>query len=170
MLFRSGSNDGLFLSCLSDVGMTNACGVDPAENIAEIANGKGLQTIVGFWPEVAEEFSSLSFDVVIGQNVFAHTPNPLASLLEVKRVLSANGLAIFQTSQADMIANGEFDTIYHEHYSFFCESSMAALAERAGLKLVYTHYVDIHGISSLYVLSHDYDDPDILSIELAAIS
>ena len=47
---------------------------------------------------------------------------------------------------------------------------MAALAERAGLKLVYTHYIDIHGVSSLYVLSHDYDDPDILSIELAAIS
>lgn len=165
-----GSNDGLFLKSMSDIGLTNVCGVDPAENIASKANKAGLTTVIGFWPDAGEEFSSLSFDVVIGQNVLAHTPDPLAALLEVKRVLSANGYAIFQTSQADMIANGELDTIYHEHYSFFAESSMSALAERAGLQLAYTHYVDIHGDSSLYVLTHDYVEPDVVSIELSAIA
>lgn len=165
-----GSNDGLFLRSMTDIGLTNICGVDPAENIASKANEDGLTTVIGFWPEAGEEFSSLSFDVVIGQNVFAHTSDPLESLLEVKRVLSANGYAIFQTSQADMVANGELDTIYHEHCSFFVESSMSALAERAGLQLAYTHYVDIHGASSLYILTHDYAEPDKLSIELSAIA
>jgi SAM-dependent methyltransferase len=165
-----GSNDGLFLRSMTDIGLTNICGVDPAENIASKANEDGLTTVIGFWPEAGEEFSSLSFDVVIGQNVFAHTSDPLESLLEVKRVLSANGYAIFQTSQADMIANGELDTIYHEHCSFFVESSMSALAQRAGLQLAYTHYVDIHGASSLYILTHDYTEPDNLSIELSAIA
>ena len=165
-----GSNDGLFLKSLKETGVTNICGVDPAENIASKANEEGLTTIVGFWPEVADEFSSFAFDIVIGQNVFAHTPNPYEALKEIKRVLTQDGFAIFQTSQADMIANGEFDTIYHEHYSFFCEASMASLAERVGLQLVYTHYVDIHGGSSLYVLTHDYLEPDIVSIELSAIS
>ena len=165
-----GSNDGLFLKCLQEAGVTNFCGVDPAENIASKAKEEGLQTIVGYWPEVGDEFSSFSFNIVIGQNVFAHTPNPLGALKEVKRVLAHNGFAIFQTSQADMIANGEFDTIYHEHCSFFCEASMASLAERAGLQLVHTQYVDIHGGSSLYILAHDYADPDVYSIELSAIA
>jgi len=165
-----GSNDGLFLKSMKDIGLTNFCGVDPAENIASQANEDDLTTIIGFWPEAGQEFSSLSFDIVIGQNVFAHTSKPLESLLEVKRVLSASGYAIFQTSQADMVANGELDTIYHEHCSFFVESSMSALAQRAGLQLAYTHYVDIHGASSLYILTHDYTEPDNLSIELSAIA
>jgi SAM-dependent methyltransferase len=165
-----GSNDGLFLKSLSVAGIATFCGVDPAENIASKANEDGLRTVVGFWPSVADQFDDNSYDVVIGQNVFAHTPDPLAALTEVKRVLKKNGYAIFQTSQADMIANGEFDTIYHEHCSFFCEDSMAALAERVGLKLAYTHYVDMHGNSSLYILVNEDDEPDKTSIELSAIS
>ena len=165
-----GSNDGLFLKSLSVAGITNFCGVDPAENIASVANQEGLKTVVGFWPDVADQFESDSYDIVIGQNVFAHTQSPLAALEQVQRVLNKNGYAIFQTSQADMIANGEFDTIYHEHCSFFCEDSMAALAKRVGLKLVYTHYVDMHGNSSLYVLVNEDYSPDKTSIELSAIS
>jgi len=165
-----GSNDGLFLKSLSVAGITNFCGVDPAENIASKANEEGLTTVVGFWPSVADQFDDNSYDVVIGQNVFAHTQDPLAALEEVKRVLKKDGYAIFQTSQADMIANGEFDTIYHEHCSFFCEDSMAALAEQVGLKLAYTHYVDMHGNSSLYILVNGETQPDKTSIELSAIS
>lgn len=165
-----GSNDGLFLKCLNEVGINNVLGVDPAENIVNEANEQGYKTILGFWPEAGDDLESFSYDMVIGQNVFAHTPNPLSALKEVKRVLKQDGYAIFQTSQADMVYNGEFDTTYHEHCSFFCEDSMAALAKRAGLKLAYTHYVDIHGGSSLYVLTQDYSSADKMSIELSAIS
>jgi len=165
-----GSNDGLFLKCLNEVGINNVLGVDPAENIVNEANEQGLKTILGFWPEAGDDLESFSYDMVIGQNVFAHTPDPLSALKEVKRVLKQDGYAIFQTSQADMVYNGEFDTTYHEHCSFFCEESMAALAKRAGLQLAYTHYVDIHGGSSLYILTQDYSSADKMSIELSAIS
>lgn len=165
-----GSNDGLFLKSLKDIGINNFCGVDPAENIAATANEEGLTTVVGFWPDVATQFEDNSYDVVIGQNVFAHTLNPYDALKEVKRVLKSDGFAIFQTSQADMIANGEFDTIYHEHCSFFCENSMDSLARRAGMKLAYTHYVEMHGNSSLYVLVNEGVEPDTASIELAVVS
>ena len=165
-----GSNDGLFLKSLKNIGIDNFCGVDPAENIASVANEEGLTTIVGFWPEVADKFEDGSYDVVIGQNVFAHTLDPYAALKEAKRVLKSNGFAIFQTSQADMIANGEFDTIYHEHCSFFCENSMDSLARRVGMKLAYTHYVEMHGNSSLYILVNEDVEPDTASIELAVVS
>jgi SAM-dependent methyltransferase len=165
-----GSNDGLFLKSLKDVGINDFCGVDPAENIASTANEEGLTTVVGFWPDVADQFEDNSYDVVIGQNVFAHTLDPHAALKEVKRVLKSDGFAIFQTSQADMIANGEFDTIYHEHCSFFCENSMDSLAKRVGMKLAYTHYVEMHGNSSLYVLVNEDIEPDTASIELAVVS
>lgn len=165
-----GSNDGLFLKCLNEVGINDVIGVDPAENIAKEANDNGFKTIVGFWPEAGSSLKEESYDVVIGQNVFAHTADPLSALKEVKRVLKSDGYAMFQTSQADMVYNGEFDTTYHEHCSFFCESSMAALAKRADLKLIYTHYVDIHGGSSLYILAHRSSKVDKVSIELSAIA
>ena len=57
------------------------------------------------------------------------------------------------TSQADMVLNNEFDTIYHEHISFFNAKSMKALAERAGLHLVDAIKTPIHGTSYVFVLS-----------------
>jgi hypothetical protein len=58
-----------------------------------------------------------------------------------------------QTSQADMVRNNEFDTIYHEHLSFFCANSMNELAQRAGLHLVDIQKTPIHGNSYLFVFS-----------------
>jgi len=169
-VFELGSNDGLFLKSLKEVGINDAIGIDPAANIVSTANEEGLETILGYWPEDGKNVESNHYDIVIGQNVFAHTADPFSSLQEVKRILKDDGFAIFQTSQADMIANGEFDTTYHEHCSFFCESSMDALAKRVGLRLVYTHYVDMHGNSSLYVLVNDGTNSDITSIELSAVA
>jgi SAM-dependent methyltransferase len=160
-ILEIGSNDGLFLKSLKSAGIYNFIGIDPAEDIVKKASSEGLKSVVGFWPQDKALIEDKDFDVIIGQNVFAHNSSPLESLNEVKNYLSQTGLAIFQTSQADMTINGEFDTIYHEHCSFFCESSMSALAERAGLKLIYTRYVNMHGTSSLYIMCHKDYDTDI---------
>jgi hypothetical protein len=67
--------------------------------------------------------------------------------------MSDQSLMFISTSQADMIPNDEFDTIYHEHISFFNVKTMRALAERAGLHLVDAIKTPIHGTSYVFILS-----------------
>ena len=62
------------------------------------------------------------------------------------------GLIFIQTSQANMVQNKEFDTIYHEHISFFNPQSMMELVERSGLQLHDIHYTDVHGTSYVFII------------------
>jgi hypothetical protein len=72
-----------------------------------------------------------------------------------------------QTSQADMIRNNEFDTIYHEHLSFFNASSMSALAKRAGLYLIDIRKTPIHGNSYMFVFKKTAEDASKVDAVLA---
>jgi hypothetical protein len=92
-------------------------------------------------------------DIITAQNVFAHNDYPLDFLLQCKEIMGDKSRLFIQTSQADMIKNNEFDTIYHEHLSFFNSSSMSALAARAGLYIIDIQKTPIHGNSYLFVMS-----------------
>jgi hypothetical protein len=93
------------------------------------------------------------YDAVVAMNIFAHTDNPLEILLGIKECLKESGRAYIQTSQAEMFFTGEFDTVYHEHISFFNVKSMRALIERAGLYLDKVSIVPIHGGSYLWEIT-----------------
>jgi SAM-dependent methyltransferase len=146
------SNDGIMLLEFQRIGIS-AVGVEPAKRMVAQARALDLSVIEDFWP--TQKLPRQKFDLVLGQNVLAHTPSPLGFLSAVRDVLEDDGLALFQTSQADMLFNGEFDTVYHEHYSFFCENSASKLSERAGLKLMGVIYTPIHGVSSIYVFGFE---------------
>lgn len=140
------ANDGSFVRALVDVGLT-ACGVDPAKNLVEKALNDGLPMYLGFWSSrFALEFNQ-SFDVITAMNVLAHVGNPVDFLIGCRMALKPSGSIFIQTSQAFMINRGEFDTIYHEHHSFFNTRSLQRLAERANLHVVEGKYVDVHGTS-----------------------
>lgn len=147
------SNDGSLLSCLAAQGLA-VTGVDPADNLNVAARAAGHRVMTGFFPETKPDGS---FDAVIAMNVAAHTPQPMEFLQGVARMLAPGGVAIIQTSQALMIGNGEFDTVYHEHYSFFTVASMRRLAERAGLRLERVRLVSVHGTSFLFFLRRAQD-------------
>jgi SAM-dependent methyltransferase len=142
------SNDGSLLTQMAGQGL-DVTGVDPAANLNAIAASAGHRVITGFFPDACP---SGTFDAIVAMNVTAHTPQPLAFLRGVAGALAPGGVAIIQTSQALMLANGEFDTIYHEHYSFFTVASMRRLAERAGLRLEQVRLVSVHGTSFLFFL------------------
>ena len=148
------SNDGILLKYLSGAGF-QATGIDPASRMVERAILLGLNAIEGFWPDAAPKLAGARFDLIIGQNVLAHTPDPVNFLKGVEEALAEDGLAIFQTSQADMVLRNEFDTIYHEHSSFFCENSAREAGARAGLKLLGTAYTPIHGTSPLFIFGRN---------------
>lgn len=147
-LLEIASNDGSFLKRFEGTGV-EAFGVEPATNLVKVAQAEGVRTIHGFWPDAAPREK---VDRIVAMNVLAHGPEPLAFLAGVRASLKPDGLAYVQVSQADMFRNFEFDTLYHEHYSFFCPSSLRALAMRAGFSAWRFCKTDIHGGSILAVL------------------
>ena len=142
------SNDGSFLEQAGRY-FDKKVGIDPAKNICSIATSKGLEIINDFFP--SKQLTG-TFDCIVAMNVIAHTPSPINVMEGISAHLAPGGMAFVQTSQADMLENGEYDTIYHEHYSFFSISSMSALANRSGLEVFRTDVVDVHGGSFAFFL------------------
>jgi C-methyltransferase C-terminal domain/Methyltransferase domain/Putative zinc binding domain len=147
-----GSNDGSFLEKFVTSDWL-ALGVDPAVNLVKESVARGVTTIPAFYDEETADLLATDFDVIVAMNVFAHTQNPLGILKGIQKNLAVNGRAFIQTSQANMFKTGEFDTVYHEHISFFNVRSMKALLQRAGLYLANVSIVPIHGMSYLWEVS-----------------
>lgn len=147
-----GSNDGSFLEKFSGTGW-NGIGVDPAINLIPEAHARGVKTLPTFFDQKTAELLAFDFDVVIAMNVFAHTAQPIEILLAIEKCLGENGTVYIQTSQADMFTLGQFDTVYHEHISFFNVRSMQALLARTNLNLTDVSIVPIHGDSYLWKIT-----------------
>jgi len=141
-------NDGSQLNYFKELGW-ETYGVDPATNLLDISLKNGHTVICDFWNEnVAKQFPIM--DVITAQNVFAHTQYIDQFLQTCKLVMNENTILFIQTSQKNMIINSEFDTIYHEHISFFNTKSMDILTKRNGLCLHKIHEADIHGTSYIF--------------------
>mgnify|MGYP003346739775 CR=1 FL=1 len=135
-----GCNDGSQLNFFKD-DRIETFGVDPAVNLHALSTGKGHKVVCDFWnhnarKEVLKMAGEKGVDVFSSQNAFAHIPDPYTYLSLVRETMQPESLLFISTSQADMILNDEFDTIYHEHISFFNVNSMRMLAERSGLQLI----------------------------------
>jgi len=155
-------NDGSQLDVFKSLGY-QTYGIDPAKNLYSLSSKNHSVECAYFTSTVANAFGQ-RFDVIIAQNVFAHIPNPYQFLLDCKKILNTAGYIFIQTSQADMIKNFEFDTIYHEHISYFNLQSMLELVHRAGLRLVDVVKPEIHGTSYVFVITN-LDKPEIINTE-----
>jgi len=141
------SNDGAFLDALKEEGMS-PLGIDPAKNLVSFSREKGHEVICDFFP--SQKLSERRFDLITGLNVFAHNPSPRFFLNEAKKILKKKGLIFIQVSQSEMLNTGQFDTIYHEHFSFFTVNSMKVLCEKCGLKLLSWQIVSVHDKSTIF--------------------
>ena len=152
-----GCNDGSQLNhFISDT--IETYGIDPAENLAATSRAKGHDIHVGYFDESFVKVAGM-YAIIIAQNVFAHNYDPLTFLNNAKNVMARNSLLFIQTSQADMIRNNEFDTIYHEHISFYNINSMNELCKRAGLNLIDVAKCPLHGNSYIFVISKHVSRP-----------
>ena len=145
-------NDGSQLNSFKTLGLTTY-GIDPATNLHPLSSANHEVILDYFTQEHVEHYKSKHLDIITAQNVFAHNSYPLEFLQQCKEIMHDDSILFIQTSQADMIKNNEFDTIYHEHLSFFNASSMKALADRAGLNLVDITKTPIHGNSYMFVFT-----------------
>ncbi len=146
------SNDGSLLKEFAAAGHA-VQGVDPAENLAPLAEAAGVPTEVAYWSAATAARLGRRFDLIVAMNVLGHNADPLGFLTACGAALAPGGRLYIQTSQAEMVGRGEFDTIYHEHHSFFTTRSFAALCRRAGLHLVAGRKVPVHGISYLWEIA-----------------
>jgi len=129
-------------------------GVDPAANLVKLAQKKGHHAQVGFWGQ--EDVGNLpppeELDAIVGQNVLAHVGHPVDFLSACARAMGPRTLLYVQTSQCEMFQTGQFDTVYHEHVSFFSAHSFKRAAELAGLEIVNFEITPIHGRSCLVTM------------------
>ena len=138
-------NDGTQLNYFKEKGF-KTFGIDPAENLHKLSS-ENHKVICDYFN--ADKFDR-QFDVITAQNVFAHNSNPKEFLEHCDELMHDESVLYIQTSQAEMILNNQFDTIYHEHVSFFNINSMNELVKRTNLTLTDVIKTPVHGISYLF--------------------
>lgn len=143
-----GSNVGVLLSAFKDLSM-RVQGVDPAPNIVEIANGRGIDTICDFFSmksveAIIEKKGHAS--LVTGTNVFAHVDNLDSFVTAVFRLLEKDGVFVFEAPYlVDLIKKIEYDTIYHEHLSYISVKPLIQFFKKFGMEVFDIHRTEIHG-------------------------
>lgn len=138
-------NDGTQLEYFRDLGC-DVVGVDPAKNLRKITEGKNIPVIVAYWSQKIAKSLNKKFDIITGTNVFAHVNDLDEFLLGVKIALTDDGILILEFPYADMmIEHNEFDTVYHEHLSYFLVHSFKTLIERLGMCIIDIMQTPVHG-------------------------
>lgn len=152
-----GCNDGSQLDAFKSIDYITY-GFDPAENLHTTSMNKGHKVLCEYFNLATSNAflaNNIKFDIITAQNVFAHNPDPQAFLFAARRLMYDESFLFIQTSQADMILNNEFDTIYHEHISFYNINSMNELCKRSALYLHDVIKCPLHGNSYIFVISRD---------------
>ncbi|OGZ96919.1 MAG: hypothetical protein A3B34_00925 [Candidatus Sungbacteria bacterium RIFCSPLOWO2_01_FULL_54_21] len=143
-----GSNDGILLKPFQEKGI-RVLGVDPAVKIAAEATAAGIETLPYFFtPDVARDIADRHgrSSVITATNVFAHVNNLDALVEGVRILLASEGVFIIEVPYlADFLEQNLFDTVYHEHLSYFSVASASVLLERLGMKVINVEKTDSHG-------------------------
>lgn len=146
-----GSNDGKLLALMQNRGFSTM-GVDPAENLASVARGYGIPTTIGFFDyELARNLSPS--DIIIARHVFCHVDDWHDFMRGIEQVTFPSSLICIETPYVgDLLQQGEFDTIYHEHLSYLSLRAMGALLAQTRLHLHRVIRYPIHGGAILIML------------------
>ena len=154
------SNDGYLLQYFQDRGVP-VLGIEPAANVAEVAREKGIRTIVKFFGRATarEVAAMMNADLVIGNNVLAHVPDLNDFVAGVKLVLGPRGVVTMEFPHLmQLISRNEWDTIYHEHFSYFSFRTVSRVFERHGMTLFDVEELPTHGGSLRIYGRHTEDD------------
>lgn len=150
------SNDGYLLKNFLKYGI-KAIGVEPAENVAHISRALGVETISEFFSskQASELVSQYGYPkLIIANNVMAHVPDLVDFIKGLSIVCGpATRISIENPSLANILVGLQFDTIYHEHYSYLSATSVARISKDNGLHLSKVEELSIHGGSNRYWLT-----------------
>jgi len=153
------SNDGYLLQYFKDRGVP-VLGIEPAANVAEVAVAKGLPTLVEFFGvETARSLvSGSSADLLIGNNVLAHVPDINDFVAGMKILLKPGGVITMEFPHLmRLIEHKQWDTIYHEHFSYLSFTTARRVFAAHGLRLFDVEELPTHGGSLRIYGCHDDD-------------
>lgn len=142
------SNDGYLLQYFKDKNI-ECLGIEPTLTAASIARAKGIETITEFFGRsLALKLAKTrgEFDIIIANNVLAHVPDLNDFVDGISLILKAEGVAVLEfPSLRKLIDKNQFDTIYHEHYSYFSLVSADRLMNSHNLEIFDFTDIDTHG-------------------------
>jgi hypothetical protein len=154
------SNDGYLLQYFK-IAKIPCFGIDPAEGPARKANEMGIETIITFFDsDRATEIVKLKGrqDLIIGNNVLAHVPDINNFVTGLEICLSPHGTITMEFPHLlELIHQTQFDTIYHEHYSYLSLATVESIFKKHGLRIYYVEKVFTHGGSLRIYACHTED-------------
>ncbi len=155
------SNDGYLLQYFLQKGI-KVMGIEPTANTAEVAIGKGIKTIVEFFGvELADRLHNhwdVKADLLLGNNVLAHVPDIIDFVAGMKIILANNGVITMEFPHLmQLVDNNQFDTIYHEHFSYLSFYTVKQIFESQGLEMFDVEEITTHGGSLRIYAKHKED-------------
>ncbi len=151
------SNDGTVLQYFKKLGV-KTLGIEPAANIAKVAVTNGIDTFNDFFNETTSAVIKKQHgaaDIILGRHVFAHVPEIHGFVEGLKKLLAEQGtVAIEAPYLIDFVEKNEFDTVYHEHYSYLSVRAMSYLFSLYDMEVFDVERVAIHGGSIIYFIGH----------------
>jgi hypothetical protein len=167
------SNDGYLLQYFKEKNIP-VMGIEPTANTAEAAMEKGIKTIIEFFGvELADRLANhweVKADLLLGNNVLAHVPDIIDFVRGMKIILADDGVITMEFPHlAKLVDNNQFDTIYHEHFSYLSFYTVRQIFEEQGLELFDVEELSTHGGSLRIYAKHLEDDTKPVSPGVKAL-
>ena len=158
LVIEVASNDGYLLQYFKEKNIP-VMGIEPTANTAEVAMAKGIKTVIEFFgAELADHFArdwNVKADLLLGNNVLAHVPDIVDFVLGIKLILKENGVVTMEFPHLmQLVDNNQFDTIYHEHFSYLSFHTVKQIFESQGLKMFDVEEIPTHGGSLRIYATH----------------
>ena len=151
-----GSNDGVALKPFVDLGFKKILGIEPAKNLAKLANKNKIKTFNGFLEKKVLKKIKKNADLILASNVFAHSDKLKEMADCMLKLLSKKGTIIIEVQYLmNTLKDLTFDNIYHEHYNYWSLTSLVNFFKQFDAKITKSERVDTHGGSIRIYIKKD---------------
>ena len=171
-VFEIASNDGYLLQYFKEKNI-NVLGIEPTSNTADVAVSKGIETLVRFFgKKLALELQKNNryADLILGNNVLAHVPDINDFVSGLPLVLKKEGIITFEFPHLmELMLNNQFDTIYHEHFSYLSLFSVQIIFKKHNLKIFDVDQIKTHGGSLRIYATHSNNSEHSISSNVSIL-
>ena len=151
-----GSNDGIALKPFLDLGYKNVQGIEPAKNLADLANKNGINTFHGYLEDKALNPIKNGADLLLASNVFAHSDDLKSMAESMKKLIKPEGKIIIEVQHLlRTLEDLTFDNIYHEHVNYWSLTSLITFFKDLDLIIFDVEEINTHGGSIRIYASQD---------------
>lgn len=172
LVIEIASNDGYLLQYFKEKNVP-VLGIEPTSNTAEVAKGKGIETVVDFFgTALAKNLADKGTraDLLLGNNVLAHVPDIVDFVKGMKTILKDNGVITMEFPHLmQLVDNNQFDTIYHEHFSYLSFYTVKEIFAAQGLEMFDVEEIPTHGGSLRIYAKHKEDSSKAISPNVEAL-